>query len=43
MRSALLEQGAEPGGGTPEEFDRFIRSETTRFRKVIELAGIRAE
>jgi tripartite-type tricarboxylate transporter receptor subunit TctC len=43
MRSALLEQGAEPGAGTPEEFRAFIRSETTRLRKVIEAAGIRPE
>jgi tripartite-type tricarboxylate transporter receptor subunit TctC len=43
MRSALLEQGAEPGAGTPEEFRAFIRSETTRVKKVIEAAGIRAE
>jgi tripartite-type tricarboxylate transporter receptor subunit TctC len=43
MKSALLEQGAEPGAGTPEEFGAFIRSETARFKKVIEAAGIRAE
>ena len=43
MRSALLEQGAEPGGGTPEEFRAFIRSETARFGKAIEAAGIRPE
>src|SRR5262249_28201179 len=43
MRSVLLEQGAEPAAGTPEAFDAFIRSETVRFRKVIELAGIKPE
>ena len=43
MKSALLEQGAEPGTGTPEEFRAFIRSETARFGKAIEAAGIRAE
>ena len=43
MKSALLEQGAEPGAGSPEEFGAFIRSETARFKKVIELAGLRAE
>ena len=43
MRSALLEQGAEPEGGTPSEFTSFIRSETAKFKKVIEAAGIRAE
>ena len=43
MRSALLEQGAEPESGTPSEFTSFIRSETVRFKKVIQAAGIRAE
>jgi tripartite-type tricarboxylate transporter receptor subunit TctC len=43
MKSALLEQGAEPGSGTPEEFRAFIRSETARFKGVIEASGIRAE
>lgn len=43
MKATLLQQGAEPGAGTPEDFRAFIRSETTRFKKVIELAGIRAE
>jgi tripartite-type tricarboxylate transporter receptor subunit TctC len=43
MRSTLLEQGAEPGAGTPEEFGAFIRGETARFKKVIEAAGVRAE
>jgi tripartite-type tricarboxylate transporter receptor subunit TctC len=43
MKSALLEKGAEPGGGGSEEFGVFIRSETARFKKVIEAAGLRAE
>jgi tripartite-type tricarboxylate transporter receptor subunit TctC len=43
MKTVLLEQGAEPGGGTPSEFGAFIRSETARFKKVIEAAGLRAE
>ena len=43
MRSLLLDRGAEPGAGTPEEFGAFIRSETVRFKKVIELTVIRAE
>jgi len=43
MRTVLLEQGAEPVASTPEAFDAFIRSETVRFRKVIELAGIKPE
>ncbi|MGZ9065734.1 MAG: tripartite tricarboxylate transporter substrate-binding protein [Burkholderiales bacterium] len=43
MKCALLDQAAESGGGTHKEFGAFIRSETARFRKVIELAGLKAE
>ena len=43
MRSALLEQGAEPEGGTSSEFASLIRSESAKFKKVIEATGIRAE
>lgn len=43
MKLALLEQGAEPGGGTPEEFRAHIRNETARFGKVIAEAGIQKE
>ena len=43
MRSVLLEQGAQPVTGAPEEFGAFIRSETARFKKVIEIAGIKLE
>ena len=43
MKAALLEQGAEAEGRTPAEFGAFIRSESAKFKKVIEAAGIRAE
>ena len=43
MRSVLLEQGGEPAAGAPEQFAAFIRSETARFKKVIEIAGIKPE
>ena len=43
MRTVLLEQGAQPVAGAPEEFGAFIRTETARFKKVIEVAGIRPE
>jgi tripartite-type tricarboxylate transporter receptor subunit TctC len=43
MRSVLLEQGAEPAAGTAEAFGAFIQSETLRFRKVIEVAGIKPD
>ena len=44
FRSALLRRGAEPA--TPEtsaQFTAFIRSETKRFKQLIDMAGIRAE
>lgn len=43
MQTALLAQGAEPAPGMPAEFAAFIKSETVKLKKVIELAGIRAE
>ena len=39
MKERLLSQGATPSPTTPEEFDRFIRSEVTRFAKVLIEAG----
>ena len=43
MNFVLLERGAEPVAGTPEEFGAFIRSETVRLKKMIELADIQAK
>lgn len=41
MKERLLSQGATPAPTTPEEFDRFIRSEVNRFAKVLIAAGAR--
>jgi tripartite-type tricarboxylate transporter receptor subunit TctC len=41
VKERLLTQGASPAPGTPEEFDKFIRSEVTRFAKVLIAAGAR--
>ena len=43
MRRTLLEQGAEPASGTPEEFAAFIKSETLKWGRVIKTAGIKPE
>ena len=43
MQSSLLDQGAEPVPGTPQEFAAFIRSETAKWGKVIKTAGIKPE
>jgi tripartite-type tricarboxylate transporter receptor subunit TctC len=42
-RKSLLDQGADPVGGTPEEHDAFIRTEVARWRKVTREAGITPE
>ena len=36
----LLEQGAEPNGGTPEAHDKFNRAEIQKWIKVVRAAGI---
>jgi tripartite-type tricarboxylate transporter receptor subunit TctC len=36
-------QGTEPLGGTPEEFDAFIRSESAKWAKVIKVAGTKLD
>jgi len=43
MREKLAAQGAEPGGGTPEEYAAVIRSETVLWTRVIREAGIKSE
>ncbi len=43
MRDVLLAQGAEPAPGTPEELAAFVKSETAKMKKIIDVAGIRAE
>lgn len=43
MRESLLATGAEPLHSTPEELAAFMRSETAKWKKVIETAGVRLE
>jgi tripartite-type tricarboxylate transporter receptor subunit TctC len=43
MQQALTRQGAIPVGNTPKEFEAFIRSEMTKYTRVIQEAGIKAE
>ena len=40
LRERIAEQGAEPGGGTPEAFQGFIRHEIDRWTAVIRRAGV---
>jgi tripartite-type tricarboxylate transporter receptor subunit TctC len=41
IRERMVPQGATPTPTTPEEFDAFIRTEVTRFAKVLIAAGAR--
>jgi tripartite-type tricarboxylate transporter receptor subunit TctC len=43
MQGALIKQGADPVGSTPREFSAFIRSEMTKYARVIRDAGIKPE
>ena len=39
IRKRMAEFGAEIGGGTPEDFGRFIRSEIERYESIVRLSG----
>jgi len=43
VRNLITSTGSEVGGGTPEAFGTFIRSETEKWAKVVKQAGIRPE
>jgi tripartite-type tricarboxylate transporter receptor subunit TctC len=43
VRNRLIADGQEPGGGSAEDFARFIRSEITKYAKVVKAAGISGE
>ena len=43
MRKKLVEQGAEPVGSSPEEFDRQLREEVARWAEVVKASGARAD
>ena len=43
VRQRLLNDGAEPIGSSPEEFSAYLRSETAKWAKVTQAAGIKPE
>ncbi len=43
IRKRLLEQGAEPVGNTPEEFDKLLREDVARWGEVVKVSGARAD
>ena len=43
IRDAMLKQGLDPAGGTPEEFGDYIKSERAKWDKVIRTSGATAQ
>jgi tripartite-type tricarboxylate transporter receptor subunit TctC len=43
VRQRLQEQGAEPVGGTPEQFDEHIRKETVKWARVVKASGAKVD
>ena len=43
VRERMAALGAEPAGGTPEEFGKFIESEMKKWERVVKEGGIKAE
>jgi len=43
IRERLTVEGADPVGNTPEEFGRFLKSETDKWGKVVRAAGIQPQ
>jgi tripartite-type tricarboxylate transporter receptor subunit TctC len=43
MQATLLAQGAQAAPGTPGEFAAFVKSESAKMKRLIELTGMRAD
>jgi tripartite-type tricarboxylate transporter receptor subunit TctC len=43
VHGKLASLGAEPAGNTPEQFGAFIKSEITKWAKVVKESGAKAE
>ena len=43
VRERIVALGAQPVGGTPDEYRAFIRSEIAKWQKVIRDAGVKLE
>ncbi|MGZ8196868.1 MAG: tripartite tricarboxylate transporter substrate binding protein [Burkholderiales bacterium] len=43
MADAIRKQGAQPEGGTPEAFGKYLQNEITKWTKVIRKAGVKAD
>jgi len=42
-RKFFADQGAEAGGGTPEQLNAFVRAETSKWAKVVKDSGAKAD
>lgn len=43
VREVLIAQAAEPVGNTPSEFRDFIRAESAKYAKIVELTGVKVK
>jgi tripartite-type tricarboxylate transporter receptor subunit TctC len=43
IRARFAEQGAEPVGNTPEQFQEFLKADLAKWTQVIKAAGVRAK
>ena len=43
IRERLIVQGAEPRGSSPEQFDEYVKSEISKWGKVVEASGARVD
>lgn len=43
MKKRLADLGAEPVGSTPDEFNKFLRTETAQWAEVVKAAGVKLE
>ena len=43
LRQRLIDQGADPIGNSPEEFERQLRDEVARWHEVVKVSGAKAD
>jgi tripartite-type tricarboxylate transporter receptor subunit TctC len=43
VQERIRQLGAEPGGGTPEQFLAFVRAEIARYAQVVKASGFKVE
>jgi tripartite-type tricarboxylate transporter receptor subunit TctC len=43
IRDGFAKQGADPAGGTPDDYETFMRAEQARWHEVVKQAGIKPE